>query len=119
MQEVGSEIIIVPIMFGIFFGIVYLFFSTRNKERMALIEKGIGAEIFFSKKDRKTAPVWKVLILNISVLLMGIGVGIFIASILHYSMGIDEDIAYPGTIFLMAAIGLFVGFNLTKNLDKE
>ncbi|MFT7499315.1 MAG: hypothetical protein ACI8QP_001918, partial [Porticoccaceae bacterium] len=31
----GSEVIIVPIIFGILFGIVYLFFTTRNKERMA------------------------------------------------------------------------------------
>ena len=114
-----EEVIIVFIIFGIFFGIVYLFFSTRNKERMALIEKGIGAEIFFSKKDRKTAPIWKVLVLNISVLLMGIGIGIFIASILHSNLGVDEDVAYPGTIFLMAGIGLFVGFNMTKKLDKE
>ena len=113
----GSEVIIVPIIFGIFFGIVYLFFTTRNKERMALIEKGIGAEIF-NKGERRTAPIWKVLILNIAVLLMGIGVGIFIASILHHSLGMDQDVAYPGTIFLMAGIGLFVGFNMTKNLEK-
>ncbi len=114
----GSEVIIVPIMFGILFGIVYLFFTTRNKERMALIEKGIGAELF-NKGTRKTAPIWKVLILNIAVLMMGIGVGIFIASVLHFNLGVDEDVAYPGTIFLMAGIGLFVGFNMTKNLDKE
>ncbi len=114
----GSEVIIVPIIFGILFGIVYLFFSTRNKERMALIEKGVGADIF-NKGKRQTAPIWKVFILNVAVLMMGIGVGIFIASILHYNLGVDEDVAYPGTIFLMAGIGLFVGFTLTKNLDKE
>ena len=50
---------------------------------------------------------------------MGIGVGIFITSLLHYNMGVDQQVAYPGTIFLMAGIGLFVGFTLAKNLDKE
>ena len=50
---------------------------------------------------------------------MGIGIGIFIASILHYNLGVDDDVAYPGTIFLMAGIGLFAGFTMTKNLDKE
>jgi hypothetical protein len=50
---------------------------------------------------------------------MGIGAGIFIASILYYNLGVNEDVAYPGTIFLMAGIALFVGFNKTKNLDKE
>jgi hypothetical protein len=112
----GSEVIIVPIMFGILFGIVYLFFSTRNKERMALIEKGIGAEIF-NKGNRHTAPIWKVFILNVALLLMGIGVGIFIATILEHYTNLGDSI-YPATIFLTAGIGLFAGFKMTNNLDK-
>jgi len=113
----GSEVIIVPIIFGILFGIVYLFYTTRNKERMALIEKGVGAELF-NRGKRNTAPVWKVFILNVAVLMMGIGVGIFIATILDNYTTIGEAV-YPATIFTTAGIGLFVGFNLTKNLDKE
>ena len=85
---------------------------------MALIEKGADASIFVKGKTH-AAPIWKVLVLNLALLLMGIGVGIFIASLLHYNMGVEEEVAYPGTIFLMAGIGLFVGFTLTKNLDKE
>ena len=114
----GSELIIIPIIFGAIFGVFYLYFSTRNKERLALIEKGADASIFMKGKQH-TAPIWKILILNLALLLMGIGVGIFIASILHYNMGVDDDVAFPGTIFLMAGIGLFVGFTMTKNLDKE
>ena len=113
----GSEVIIVPIIFGILFGIVYLFFSTRNKERMALIEKGIGAEIF-NKGNRKTAPVWKVFILNLALLLMGIGLGILLASILDHFTELDGDSIYPGIIFLTAGAGLFAGFKMTNNLDK-
>ena len=33
--------------------------------------------------------------------------------------GIDEDFAQPGAILMTAGIALFIGFNLTKNLDKE
>ncbi len=113
----GGEIIIVPIIFGSLFAIAYLHYSTRNKERLALIEKGADASIFVKGRS-KTAPIWKVLILNVALLLMGIGLGIFIASIIH-EIGVEQDVAYPGTIFLMAGIGLFVGFNMTKNLDKE
>lgn len=114
----GSELIIVPIIFGAIFGVFYLYFSTRNKERLALIEKGADASIFVRGRTG-TAPIWKIFILNISLLLMGIGIGIFIASILHYNMNVDADVASPGTIFLMAGVGLFVGFHLTKNLDRE
>ena len=105
-------------LFVVVFGIFYLHYSTRNKERLALIEKGADASIFM--RDRSNAsPIWKILLLNLALLLMAIGLGVFIASFLHYNLGVDEDVAYPGTIFLMAGIGLFVGFTMTKNLEKN
>ncbi|MEC3907293.1 DUF6249 domain-containing protein [Tamlana sp. 2201CG12-4] len=112
------EGILIPIsLFLAIFGIVYLYLSTRNKERLALIEKGADASIFMKGKTY-TAPIWKVIILNLSLLLMGIGIGVFIASFLDEYTTLGEA-AYPATIFFMAGVGLFVGFNLTKNLDKE
>lgn len=114
----GAEFIIMPLLIAAFFGIFYLHYSTRNKERMALIEKGADASIFVKGK-MQTTPMWKILILNLALLLIGVGVGIFIASLLHNTMGVDEEVAYPGTIFLMAGIGLFTGFTLTNNLDKD
>ncbi len=106
-------------VFLVIFGIAYLYFSTRNKERMALIEKGADASIFVKSKRAHAAPFWKILVLNLSLLLMAIGLGIFIASILHYNLNVDDDVAYPGTIFLMAGVGLFIGFTMTKKLDQE
>ncbi|MEW7292638.1 DUF6249 domain-containing protein [Aquimarina sp. 2304DJ70-9] len=114
----GPEILIPITFFGSIFGIVYLFVSARNKERLALIEKGADASIFYSSKEKRVTPLWKVFILNFSLLLMGIGLGIFIAGILTEVIGVKNGIAEPGTIFLMAGAGLFVGFNMTKNLDK-
>ncbi len=115
----GGEVIILISMFLVFFGISYLYFTTRNKERLALIEKGADASIFVKGKKEGTAPFWKVLILNLALLLMGIGLAIFIASILESTFGMDEDVAYPGTILLMAGLGLYVGFTMTKKLEKE
>ncbi|PKA82160.1 hypothetical protein ATE92_0285 [Ulvibacter sp. MAR_2010_11] len=114
----GSEVIVIPIIFGVLFGIYYLFISARNKERLALIEKGADASIFYGK-DRKVTPMWKVIIINLALLCMGIGIGIFIAAIMNYNLGVDEDVAYPGTIFLMAGIGLFAGFYFTKKLNSD
>ena len=113
----GAEVIVPIVMFGVVFGIFYLFISARNKERLALIDKGADASIFYSR-DKRVTPVWKVILLNLALLLMGIGAGVFIAGLLD-SMGVDEDIAYPGTIFFMAGLGLFIGFYLTKKLSEE
>jgi hypothetical protein len=114
----GSELIIIPIIFGAIFGVFYLYFSTRNKERLALIEKGADASIFVKGKGH-TAPIWKVLILNLALLLMGIGIGVFIASVIDHYTTLDEEAIYPGTIFLLSGVGLFLGFKMTKDLDKE
>ena len=113
------EIAVLIIIFGSIFGIFYLFFSTRNKERLALIEKGADASIFMKGQSKNAAPFWKVVILNLSVLLMGIGVGVFLALVLDTYSNLDSDAVYPAMIFLMAGVGLFAGFNLTKKLDKE
>lgn len=115
----GSELIIIPIIFGAIFGVFYLYFSTRNKERLALIEKGADASIFVRGKKEHAAPIWKVLILNLALLLMGIGLGVFMASLFDNYTTLDEDAIYPATIFFMAGTGLLIGFFLTKKIDKE
>jgi hypothetical protein len=114
----GSEVIVVPIVFGLIFGVFYLFITARNKERLALIEKGADASIFYGKNGRVT-PMWKVIVINLALLCMGIGIGIFIAALLSQVLLLDEEVAYPGTIFLMAGIGLFSGFYFTKKLNND
>ena len=115
----SEAIFVLLIIFGSIFGIFYLFFSTRNKERLALIEKGADASIFGRKKEANPAPFWKVLILNLSVLSMGVGIGVISAMLIESLLNIHEDALYAGLIFLMAGAGLFVGFTLTKKLDQE
>lgn len=107
-----AEILIPISMFAAIFGIVYLYFSTRNKERLALIEKGADASIF--NIGKRSGSSWKVVVLNIAFLLMGIGLGIFIANILDTYTGLNEDAVYPSMIFLMAGVGLYVGYTQTK-----
>lgn len=115
----GSEVFIIALIFGSIFGVFYLFLSTRNKERLALIEKGADASIFAGRSNGRVAPFWKIFILNLALLLIGIGCAIFIASILADGLGMDFNVAYPGTIFLMAGIALYIGFTMTKKLDRE
>jgi len=96
------------------FGIFYLYFSTRSKERLALIEKGADASIF----QKNGTSSQKVIILNIALLLMGIGIGVFLSLMLETYTTLDEEALYPACIFTVAGASLFVGFNMTKNLDK-
>ncbi|WP_179345993.1 DUF6249 domain-containing protein [Winogradskyella ursingii] len=108
-----NEEILIPLsLFAAIFGIVYLYFSTRNKERLALIEKGADASIF--NIGKRSGSSWKVVVINLAFLLMGIGLGVFVANILDTYTSLDENAVYPAMIFLMAGLGLYVGYSQTK-----
>jgi len=113
----GAEIFIPLSFFAVVFGIVYLYLSSRNKERLALIEKGADASIFTRGPGK--SPIWKVIILNLALLLMGIGVGILIATLIYEYTTIESDALGPAIVFIMAGVSLLVGFKMTSNMDKE
>lgn len=131
MSSGGTAIFVLLIIFGSIFGIFYLYFSTRNKERLALIEKGAEANIFNKGQNNGPSSFWKVFLLNIGLLAMGIGVGILLGSLLSYNFAYDgpwnsrpenyisPETFYAASIFLCAGASLLLGFTLTKKLDKE
>ncbi|MDY2587250.1 DUF6249 domain-containing protein [Winogradskyella aquimaris] len=112
-----AEILIPISFFAAIFGMVYLYFSTRNKERLALIEKGADASIF--NLGKRSGSSWKVIVINLAFLLMGIGLGLFIANLLETTTNLDEDVIYPAMTFLMAGVGLYVGFTQTKKAVED
>src|SRR5664279_4739345 len=99
----GPDLLIPLSLFLAIFGVIYLFLSTRNKERLALIEKGADASIFM--KGQNGVPTGRIIILNLALLLIGIGIGVFIALLLSTYTSLDKDAIYPATIFTMAGIG--------------
>ena len=111
------EVAIVAVIFGSVFGVFYLYISSRNKERLALIEKGADASIF--NLGKRAGSSWKVIVLNLAFLLMGIGLGVFLATLLDTYTNLDSDAVYPALIFLMAGVGLYVGFIQSKKLVKK
>lgn len=114
----GAEVIVIIVFWAVIFGIAYLYFSTRHKERLALIEKGVDASVFVKGREY-TQPIWKVLILNLALLLMGIGAGVVLGGLLSEVAGVHEHIAMPGSIFMLAGTGLLIGFFITKNMERE
>ncbi len=111
------EVAVLAIIFGSIFGVFYLYFSSRNKERLALIEKGADASIF--NIGKRSGASWKVIVLNLAFLLMGIGLGVFIANIFDTYSNLNDDAVYPSMIFFMAGVGLYVGFTQTKKAIDE
>lgn len=111
-----EEIVIPLAFFATVFGIFYIIFTTRNRERLALIEKGADAKIFDRNISNK---VTSTIVLNLGLLLTGIGVGIIIAHILEEVFRLDEDVLYPSMIFTFSGLALLVGFYQTKKMQEK
>ncbi|MFY0653535.1 MAG: hypothetical protein JXQ96_15940 [Cyclobacteriaceae bacterium] len=111
-----EPVIVFVVLFATIFGICYVFFTTRNSERLALIEKGMDASLLSQKK--KPFSIAK-FILNIALLFIGIGMGIFFGDLLSRSLQMDEEVTIPSMLFIFGGIGLITGFFITKNLENK
>ena len=109
----NEEILIPLALFGSIFGIVYIYFMTRNKERMALIEKGVSAELF--SKPINTGK-WG---LKLGIMAIGVGIGIVIANLFVSAGLLDEEVAFPSMIFIFAGVGLVASYYLAEGNKKE
>lgn len=113
------EDVLVPMSFFLLvFGIVYVFLSIRNKERLALIEKGVDASVFTNEK-RNAVIIARIIVLNLALLVMGIGLGIFVAIFLGRNTNLNIPLVYPASTCTMAGLALLIGFFLTKKMDKQ
>ncbi|MEN8122094.1 MAG: DUF6249 domain-containing protein [Bacteroidota bacterium] len=108
-----NEDIVVPIVvFASMVLIVYLFLSTRNKERMALIEKGASAEMFKSKAKPFQTLKW-------GMFTIGIGLGILFGNIIAVNTSLEEPTAYFSMIFLFAGTSLVANHLFEKKTTKN
>ncbi len=110
----GAEFIIVPAFFLTIFGMVYYFLTTRNKERLALIEAGADAKLFKSASNN-----WYFVIV-LGLLAIGIALGAGLGVILE-STGLsgNGEAGYVIGIFLFAGLSLLASFFLIRKIRKE
>jgi hypothetical protein len=108
-----EEVLVPLIFFGTLFAIVYVFLTTRNKERLALIEKGADAKLF--KSGPKNYNVTAIVVINFATLAIGIGIGVLLGSALRMN-GMEGEVAFPSMIFICGGLGLLGGFFLSRKL---
>ena len=110
----NEEIFIVLIIFAAIFGIVFVIASSKNRERMAMIEKGVSPKDFMT--DRKPNSYG---ILKLAMLLVGLGFGLFIASLLAAYTSINEESAYFAGALFFGGAGLFAAFLIAKKAEDK
>jgi hypothetical protein len=111
-----ETVIVFIALFAAVFGIVYLYYTTRHKERLALIEKGADASLFNTGKDSKSTLNWSKFTLKVGMLAIGIAAGILIAALLASANFIDEDALYPSMIFFFGGLSLVLFYVIDRKV---
>ncbi len=102
-------------LFATIFGIMYVFYTTRHKERLALIEKGADASLFNTGKEgMRFSFSWSKFTLKIGMLAMGIAVGIIIAAVLAQANVLDQHALYPSLIFFFGGLSLVLFYLIDR-----
>ena len=114
-----QEDIIIPLaLFASVFAILYVFFTTRHKERLALIEKGADASLFYSRKRSENNDNNNNT-LKFGMLFVGIAVGILLGSILDKTTLLPEEVSYFSMVFLCGGISLIIFYFLEKKTGRK
>jgi hypothetical protein len=86
-----ETVIVFIALFAAVFGIMYVHYTTRNKERLALIEKGAEASLFNTGKEgQKSSINWGKFTLKTGMLLMGVAIGIMVGAIMSNAGVLNE-----------------------------
>jgi hypothetical protein len=101
--------------FAMVFGIMYLHYTTRNRERMALIDKGADASLFNTGKEgQKSSISWNRFTLKIGMLSMGVGVGIIVGAFLENLNLMPDGPGYVSMIFLFGGLSLVLFYLIDR-----
>jgi len=91
--------------FLLIFGIVYL----RNKEKMAMIERGMDPRLQVDNAGSRNY------VLTAGMLMVGGGIGLFLAYILEWSMQLnDAEAIYFAMIAFFGGLGLLAAYMIEK-----
>jgi preprotein translocase subunit YajC len=109
-----TPVLVLGIIFGAIVAIVYL--SIRRKERMAMLEKGVDASVFFSKKINSNEYS-----LKYGLLLIGVALGILVGNLLAASETFAEaqEAAYFSMIFLFGGMALLINYFIARKMFNE
>ena len=107
------EILVPLAFFALVFGSIYIFVTTRNKERLALIEKGADPKLF---KTKDAGSAFRTL--KVGLFLIGIAIGI-IGGYFLTEGGMEEEPAYFSMIFLFGGIALASSYFLQKKQPEN
>jgi preprotein translocase subunit YajC len=108
-------VFLVPItLFAAIAVVIYSAIQARNRERMAMIEKGYDASLLEGNPANRTG---KYSALKIGMAAVGIGTGFLVAGILDMATSMNSETAYFSMITIFGGLGLIAYYVLMRRKE--
>jgi hypothetical protein len=115
-MDPGTQETIIPIaLFLSVFGIFYVYLTTRNRERMAMIEKGADPTLF----QRKPSKHGNSGAIKLGMFLIGVALGILMGNVLDETTSLKEEVSYFSMIFLFSGMSLVLYYIFFDRKSRE
>ncbi|WP_113636219.1 DUF6249 domain-containing protein [Nubsella zeaxanthinifaciens] len=111
-MEITSAALLISISLVVF-GITYYFFTTRHKERMAIIETGQSPDLF------KKQGQWLYFILTSGMVSIGIAIGILVGSLIQTLVNLNGFWVISSSILFFLGISLILCYFILKSILEK
>ncbi len=114
MEATSAAVLITLALALVLFGTSYYYFTTRHKERLALLEKGLPPTAFHQP------GAYLPLVLLLGILCVGLSAGIAAGAFLRaLPLTNSQEYAYPVTIFFFLGVSLVVAYYVLRTLPPR
>ena len=112
MDEIFRDFLVTFTIVAAIFGMVYIHYMTRHRERLAMMEKGLDPSELSQRKDAR----W--ISLKYGMLLIGVAVGMLVGNIVYETYDLSNIVSYLSMTFLCGGLSLVLYFIIEGKFKK-
>ncbi len=112
MDEIFRDFLVTFTIVAAIFGMVYIHYMTRHRERLAMMEKGLAPSELSSRKDSR----W--ISLKYGMLLVGVAVGMLVGNVVYETYELSNIVAYLSMTLLWGGLSLVFYFIIEGKYKK-
>jgi hypothetical protein len=112
------EGIVIPVSFFLMvFAIVYIAVTTRNRERLAMIEKGVDPKLF--TPEPRSVRLSSYATFKWGLFMIGLAVGLFIGAMFDEYTEMPDGPMYISMILVFGGLALILAYLFRSRLEKN
>ncbi len=111
MDEIFRDFLVTFTIVSAIFGVIYVHYMTRHREKMSMLDRGIELTELFNKDTK-----W--VTLKYGMFITGFAIGIIVGNILYTTYDLSNIASYLSMTFLFGGLSLILNFFIEQKYKK-